>query len=181
MRIPSITVLSIFLLWTLPLYAADSSAFQKAANSVIASIKSGDFKRFRNTCSKSGIEIVRRGVDWKSTRTSQNGEYKSPTYTNDPLGFERDSLEVSVWVDEEVHFDRDELDQKSSHKVIERFRAEIKETYGGINASTNLSDAWDRKLGPAAGGKLASNCFWYIYFTQEDGRWKVWKLEFVTH
>jgi hypothetical protein len=190
MRIPSAIIIafSILLFAVFPLSAADSPSLEKAANRAVAALKSGDFKSFIGMCSKrNGVIVARRGVDWDRSATSGGDDdthFKSSLFTGkyDLLGFEHDNLQGLVWVEEETEFSLDDTDRDSFHKVFVRFCKEMKDTYGDTNISMHLWDAWrQRNLGPAANGPMASNYEWYIYFTLENGQWKVWRMELAVH
>ena len=141
--------------------------------------------RFASDISADGVIIVRRYADWQRLGTlhagsTRNGQHRRQYY-DFPLGRPPDF----VWTDEEIILDHDSLHGAEFRRIIRRFGAMVRDSklhYGGYEASAEMNDAWnERCLGPAAHGKLASNCHWYICFRLENGIWKVWRMEYAIH
>jgi hypothetical protein len=175
-------LLSIFLMTAAPLVAADNSNFETTAKAALAALYEDDVGAFMKLCATPRVQIVRRGVDWDQTKSSEGPHYKSHIWDDDPLGIEHDKLHILVWNDEQVDLNLNDPDQrKELRKIIEKFRTEMNSGYGRTEISMTLTDEWGRNVGPAASGKICAGYFWFIDFIRQNGQWKVSKLELAVH
>jgi hypothetical protein len=87
------------------------------------------------------------------------------------------------WEERVLEYDLTErADVDRVRKAIGLFEKDVFDTYGGLRVALQQMDEWrERKLGPSAGGKMASNYYWHLYFRREGKVWKIWKMELVEH
>jgi hypothetical protein len=90
-----------------------------------------------------------------------------------------------AWTEEDVTFRRDSLSGKRFSEVLKTFQRFVRITRENFLRETyalQREDAWHaRQLGPTSEGKLASNTYWYAYFSREGNSWKLRELEIVYH
>lgn len=161
-----------------------SKSFEEFAHMIVTRLSAGDNAAIIRAASEHGVIVVRRQVDWNQSNKSENKPIANDGWTDNLSLYGLNSL---VWTEHEVRFDKSELDEHDFHSILKQFHGLVRNTEDGYHkwgviASLNLWDDWgSRYLGPAISGKIASNAFWYIYFTRVNGEWKIWRLEFVTH
>ena len=153
----------------------DLSSLKEATNNVLAALRNNEDKQFLQQCSENGILIVERSVRWDQMRSSQR----------QPLTnlFRNIDFDI-VWQEIQIHFTLNELtSDEEFHTLFQRYRKLLKNTYpNSIIVSMSGWDDWhSRRMGPFISGKIASNCHWYMYFIEENHRWKLWRLEYAIH
>jgi hypothetical protein len=163
---------------------SNGPGFQRAARRVLSTLATCNYKVFDSLISKDGLYVVRREDEWKQHSTDAPVASESPGQDLSLRG-----LPVATWSEEYVEFDKSEIDHDENSdlvSVLTQFRHLLQNTMDGyhesIVASLNTTDTWElRRLGPAICGKIASNCWWYIYLKPENGKWRIWKMEFDVH
>jgi hypothetical protein len=157
--------------------------FEAAVGSVLSALRRGDVQAFSRFASKEGVLVSRRRVDWDRTGTPLRDAASGEAIEQDYLYLK--GLEPLVWEEFEVGFQRSEISGPEFAAILRQFHSFLLATesdYRGTTVSRDMVDHWaSRRLGPAVEGKLLSDVFWYVYFVREDGSWRVWKLEHVTH
>jgi hypothetical protein len=160
---------SFIILFTLHVISFNNT-FKKNIQEILRIIKNNDIKTFLKVSSKRGIICVERYRYWNKIN-NQRYMLFLPQQGN------------FVYIEEILIFEHNELISQSFVTVFNRFSEIVNGTYAGPWWSLNMFDANDmRYIGPAIGGKVASNEYWYIYLRYENKSWKVWRLELdITH
>jgi hypothetical protein len=153
----------------------DTSALKKSGDRVLRAMRTGDIDNVIPMLSN-GIFISERQAHYTSAGKIPSEELRKDVQLVD-------NLSIWIWKDREVFLERTDSLELAKLKIgLKRFAQRMKDTYGSLEASLDLKDAWNlRTLGPAVSGKVASNTFWYIYFRKEGAEWKIWKLEYASH
>jgi hypothetical protein len=124
-------------------------------------------------------------VDWKRSGEPLLEPATGGGKPGDQIYLFLGGLTPTTWVEAEVAFAGADLTGPKFRQIGAQFQQFVQSTRRDYRRSEeyslDLSDHWGRRLGPAATGKLASNDWWYIYFVQENGEWRVWKLELAIH
>jgi hypothetical protein len=149
-------------------------------------LSQGNLKAFLTLVSQEGLLIVRRQATWKKPKTTKEKPTSGSTQEKYVSDLSLAANQPFTWEEEEVRFDPSELNKKEFQELFVQFKGLVQNTRDGyrnsMTPSLTMKDVWgSRYLGPAAGGKIASNVWWYIYYTREHGRWKVWRMEYAIH
>lgn len=158
----------------------EHNGFPAQVRHIVTQVARNGATALRRFTSHTGILVVRREVDW-----IRSGEPLRETKMVGPDDLDLSRLDPLVWIEVETRFDGHDQSGQRFEEIGARFQRFVQESrrdFHGEEYSLDLRDHWNsRRLGPVAAGKLASNEFWYIYFMQEKGQWRVWKLELAYH
>jgi hypothetical protein len=148
-----------------------------AAKQALRAIKYADATAVARVASKEGVIVVGRWMDWEQLRREPSAKEQAARPIRLP------GADSSVWVEQEVRFVLEELRGSGFRRVLEEFRRNMGTPYHhSVRCELALRDHWGvRCLGPAAEGKVCSNFFWYLCFTREAGRWRLYRMEIAAH
>ncbi len=157
--------------------AQASLNFYKETKTIPIIIKRKDVKTFLRVCSKRGVFVIERyWVFWEDGITMDINRLNWELFSDS-------NLEKTInWIEKTAEFSYKEIVSKPFVDILEKFSdfIDASSAFGGPYWDLNM-EIYDFLLGPAIGGKVASNAYWYIRFVREDGKWRVRSLEFITH
>lgn len=157
-----------------------TAQLDRAAEPVIRSIELGDLKSFIASVSDNGLIVVRRSLDYDRTDAYRKGR---GVRANELPDLRVGGPDVDVRESVENTFAKSEfgsIEFRREFKMLSKITKQF--TYPcGTTTSLNLPGPdYPHYVGPAIGGKMASNYFWYVCFVREHNQWRVWKIEVET-
>ncbi|HEY3897107.1 MAG TPA: hypothetical protein VGM54_00740 [Chthoniobacter sp.] len=154
------------------------ASLERAARRAYGLLKQKNVDALLPMLSKRGFSMALRKAVWPLLDAEAGKK-------TDPADFIHQYDEVARygWEERELEYDlTNPTDIARLRKAIVRFDKDIPNTYGELRVALQQKDQWgERKLGPSAEGKMASNYYWYLYFRKEGGVWKIWRMELVDH
>ncbi len=164
---------------------SDEERFAADAKKAINALANEDYRGFTHYISSQGVIVVRREVDWDRTNKSIRESTEGWTPDAKRAFLSLAGQEPLVWTEDELGYHSTAIRGDEFKGILSQFQGFIRDSrayFQGESYSLQMIDHWQsRHLGPAVEGKLVSNVFWYIYFVKEDGAWRVWRMEHVTH
>jgi hypothetical protein len=154
------------------------ASLERAARRAYGLLKQRDVDALLPMLSKRDFSMALRKAVWPRLDAEQGKKADAEDFIH-----RYDDVTDYGWEERDLKYDLTQpADVARVRKAIGRFEKDVLDTYGGLRVALQQMDEWkERDLGPSAGGKMASDYFWYLYFRKEANGWKIWKMELAVH